>query len=144
MVFITIDERSSTPLYLQIRDQIVSTIVRGELEVGETLPSVRKLAGDLGINLHTVNKAYALLQDEGYVRMLGRAGTVVADRGEADAEQLLALADRTADELNRLALEFSAGGGAEQDFLALAARAVQNVHARKPHASRAPHPEKED
>lgn len=51
----------------------------GSWSRGQSLPSVRSLASDLGINLHTVNKAYAVLRDEGYVRMRGRAGAVIAD-----------------------------------------------------------------
>lgn len=72
-MLIRIDARAPEPLYQQVRDQIVAGIATGELEPGQALPSVRALASDLGINLHTVNKAYALLRDEGYVLMRGRA-----------------------------------------------------------------------
>lgn len=73
-MLMTIDGSSPEPLYVQIRDQIVAGIATGALEPGQSLPSVRALASDLGINLHTVNKAYAVLRDEGYVAMRGRAG----------------------------------------------------------------------
>ena len=69
---LAVDGALEEPLYLQIRNQIVAGIATGELEPGQALPSVRSLASDLGINLHTVNKAYAVLRDEGYVRMRGR------------------------------------------------------------------------
>ena len=62
---IRIDQKSEEPLYLQIRSQIIAAIATGELVPGTALPSVRALASDLGINLHTVNKAYAVLRDEG-------------------------------------------------------------------------------
>lgn len=68
---IRIDQSDEAPIYLQIRDQIIEGIARGELSPGDSLPSVRQLAADLGINLHTVNKAYAVLRDEGYVAMRG-------------------------------------------------------------------------
>ena len=64
---LAVDGALEEPLYLQIRNQIVAGIATGELEPGQALPSVRSLASDLGINLHTVNKAYAVLRDEGYV-----------------------------------------------------------------------------
>lgn len=70
---IRIDQKSEEPLYLQIRSQIIAAIATGELVPGTALPSVRALASDLGINLHTVNKAYAVLRDEGYVLMRGRS-----------------------------------------------------------------------
>lgn len=68
-MLIAVDAAAAEPLYLQIRNQIVAGIATGQLEPGQSLPSVRSLASDLGINLHTVNKAYAVLRDEGYVRM---------------------------------------------------------------------------
>ena len=71
-MFIRIDQALPDPLYRQIRDEVVRGIAQGELAPGDALPSVRNLASDLGINLHTVNKAYALLRDEGFVLMRGR------------------------------------------------------------------------
>lgn len=63
-----------------------------------SLPSVSSLASDLGINLHTVNKAYAILRDEGYVQMRGRAGAVISEpsdagRAEKNRETLSAIED---------------------------------------------------
>lgn len=81
---IRIDQKSEEPLYLQIRSQIIAAIATGELVPGTALPSVRALASDLGINLHTVNKAYAVLRDEGYVLMRGRSGAYIADPCEDD------------------------------------------------------------
>ena len=71
---ITVDKLSDAPLYLQLRDAVIAGIASGELRPGNALPSVRSLAEDLGINLHTVNKAYATLRDEGYVRGGPRGG----------------------------------------------------------------------
>ena len=76
---IRIDQSDEVPIYLQIRNQIIEGIARGELSSGDSLPSVRQLAADLGINLHTVNKAYAVLRDEGYVAMRGRKGAFIAN-----------------------------------------------------------------
>ena len=77
-MLITIDAAAPEPLYLQIRNQIVAGIATGQLEPGQSLPSVRSLASDLGINLHTVNKAYAILREEGYLKLDRRKGAVIS------------------------------------------------------------------
>ena len=64
---ISINEASEVPIYQQIRNQIVLGISDGRLKPGEQLPTVRALAGEIGINSMTVNKAYALLKQEGYI-----------------------------------------------------------------------------
>ncbi len=127
-MLIAVDAAAAEPLYLQIRNQIVAGIATGQLEPGQSLPSVRSLASDLGINLHTVNKAYAVLRDEGYVRMRGRAGAVIADPAAADRADADASAQvKMEDDLFKLALAFRARGGAcglgSGRFQKLAARA---------------------
>ena len=117
-MILRIDQTSPEPVYLQVRDQIVAAIARGELRPADRLPSVRALASDLGINLHTVNKAYAVLRDEGYLLMRGRSGAIVADyQQNASRERKAASAERIADELYRLALEHCAQGGDKKSFL---------------------------
>ncbi|HCM88503.1 MULTISPECIES: GntR family transcriptional regulator [Vagococcus] len=64
-MIIEIDMASETPIYTQLVYQIKLGIVRGRMHAGDSLPSVRSLAGDIGINLHTVNKAYKVLVGEG-------------------------------------------------------------------------------
>ena len=63
-MIIEIEPTSETPIYLQLMFQIKRAFVTGELLSGDTLPSVRGLASELGVNMHTVNKAYNLLNDE--------------------------------------------------------------------------------
>lgn len=77
-MYISIDFNSDEALYLQLRNQIILAIVKAELQEGENLPSVRELADMIGINMHTVNKAYAVLRQEGYLRLDRRKGAVVA------------------------------------------------------------------
>lgn len=77
-MYIEIDFNSDEALYLQLRNQIIMAIVKSELHEGENLPSVRELADRIGINMHTVNKAYALLRQEGYLQLDRRKGAVVA------------------------------------------------------------------
>ncbi|MBM6774205.1 GntR family transcriptional regulator [Olsenella profusa] len=122
---ITVDRLDETPLYLQLRNQVVAGIAAGELHPGDALPSVRSLAEDLGINLHTVNKAYATLRDEGYVIMLGRRGAYVAD---VPADPTAGMGeDALTDALAKLATEFKASGGTRTAFLAAAGRAARKL-----------------
>lgn len=122
---ITVDKLSETPLYLQLRAQVIAGIAAGELRPGDPLPSVRSLAEDLGINLHTVNKAYATLRDEGYVIMLGRRGAYVAD---APADPAAGMDEAALDEeLGRLAVEFKASGGTRAAFVEAALRAAADL-----------------
>lgn len=64
-MFFEIDPNSQIPLYMQLTQQIKQAVVNGQAEIGQALPSVRNLASDLAMNMHTVNKAYNLLVDEG-------------------------------------------------------------------------------
>ena len=66
-MIIKINTLSQIPLYLQLRNQIVKGIGKGELTEGESLPTVRQMAADLGINTMTVSKAYQLLKNEGFL-----------------------------------------------------------------------------
>lgn len=68
---------SETPIYVQLKNEIIKAIARGELEEGEALPSIRDLSVDIGVNLHTINKAYNLLKDEGYLSIDRRKGAMV-------------------------------------------------------------------
>lgn len=63
---------------MQLRNQIIMGIATGSIREGDTLPSVRQLADHISINMHTVNKAYAVLRQEGFVKLDRRRGAVVA------------------------------------------------------------------
>lgn len=75
---IEIDFNSDQALYLQLRNQIILGIATMELREGDSLPSVRQLAETIGINMHTVNKAYTVLKQEGFVKVDRRKGAVIA------------------------------------------------------------------
>lgn len=77
-MILKIDFDSEIPIYMQIKNQVVEGIARGELEEGEELPSVRGLADDIGVNMHTVNKAYSLLKDDGYIKIDRRKGAFIS------------------------------------------------------------------
>lgn len=128
-MIIRIDQKSEEPLYLQLRGQIIAAIATGELVPGEALPSVRALASDLGINLHTVNKAYAVLRDEGYVLMRGRSGAYIADPCEDDrADRAQIELAKMEDGLFELALAHRARGGSWGEFLECAQRQAARAY----------------
>lgn len=77
-MFIEIDFNSDEALYLQLRNQIIMGIAADRFHEGDSLPSVRQLADTIGINMHTVNKAYTVLKQEGYVKVDRRRGAVIA------------------------------------------------------------------
>lgn len=77
-MIIEIDFNSDEALYLQLRNQIIMGIATAQFREGDSLPSVRQLADTIGINMHTVNKAYTVLKQEGYVKVDRRRGAVIA------------------------------------------------------------------
>ncbi|MCI8323726.1 MAG: GntR family transcriptional regulator [Lachnospiraceae bacterium] len=77
-MFIEIDFNSDQAIYMQLRDQIIMGIATSRFQEGDMLPSVRQLADAIGINMHTVNKAYTVLKQEGYVKVDRRRGVMVA------------------------------------------------------------------
>lgn len=77
-MLIEMDFNSDEALYIQLRNQIIMGIAKDLLRDGESLPSVRQMASELGVNMHTVNKAYALLRQDGYVKLDRRNGAVVS------------------------------------------------------------------
>ena len=82
MLTITIDRGLEEPVYAQVAHQLRQLIASGALLPGKTLPSVRRLAGDLGVNLNTIARAYRLLEDEGFLVIRGRSGAKVAPPAE--------------------------------------------------------------
>ena len=87
-MIIEIDFNSDEAIYIQLRNQIIMGIATSEIQEGESLPSVRQLAETVGINMHTVNKAYTVLKQEGYIQLDRRKGAVIAldDRGCGEDE----------------------------------------------------------
>lgn len=77
-MIIEIDFNSGEALYLQLRNQIILGIATAQFHEGDSLPSVRQLADTIGINMHTVNKAYTVLKQEGYVKVDRRRGAIIA------------------------------------------------------------------
>ena len=79
-MFLTIDTRDSRPIYQQVADGIKELIAQGKLAEGASLPPVRQLAADLGVNLNTIATAYRQLQKDGLIVIRHGSGSVVASR----------------------------------------------------------------
>ena len=78
-----IDFNSDEAIYIQLRNQIILGIATNRYREGDVLPSVRQLADEIGINMHTVNKAYTVLKQEGFVKVDRRKGAVISiDEGK--------------------------------------------------------------
>lgn len=76
-MFIQIEPTSDIPIYTQLANQVIELIARGRLQGGDTLPSVRALASDLSVNMHTVNKSYHELEHKGIIRIVPKSGAVI-------------------------------------------------------------------
>ena len=112
---IELDMNSSTPIYVQLRNQIVMGIGRGELKLGESLPTVRQLAQDIGVNTMTVNKAYQILKTEGYIKIDRRHGAIVSDNIDMD----IVFREKLENELELLLAEAAINGMDKNDFLSM-------------------------
>ncbi len=88
-MIVTIDFNSEEAIYIQLRNQIILGIATSEIREGDNLPSVRELADNIGINMHTVNKAYTILKQEGFVKLDRRRGAVIA----LDYDKIRAIAE---------------------------------------------------
>lgn len=86
-MIIKIDFNSDEAIYIQLRNQIIIGIATERIREGDSLPSVRQLADHIGINMHTVNKAYTVLKQEGFLKLDRRRGAVIA----LDADKMQAI-----------------------------------------------------
>ena len=112
-MIIELDMESDTPIYVQLRNQIVKGIGRGELKLGEKLPTVRQLADEAGVNSMTVNKTYQILKAEGYIKTDRRQGAFVSDNINMNAE----FREKLESELELLSAEASVTGMDKKEFL---------------------------
>lgn len=92
-MLIEIDFSSNEAIYIQLRNQIIMGIATSTIREGDSLPSVRQLADTVGVNMHTVNKAYNVLKQEGFISLDKRRGAVIA----LDVDRLKALEEMRED-----------------------------------------------
>ncbi|HFH0275354.1 TPA: GntR family transcriptional regulator [Clostridioides difficile] len=113
---LNLDFNSDKSIYVQIKEEITKAIASGELKINESLPSVRSMAENIGVNLHTVNKSYNELKEEGFLNIDRRKGAIVA--------QLPMRIDNTTRQKNKLDLELLVAksylsGISKEEFLSL-------------------------
>ena len=118
-MIIKINTKSETPIYLQLRNEVVKGIGKGEFERGESLPTVRQMAMELGVNTMTVSKAYQLLKAEGFIETDRRKGTVVCNLRDSR---------RSSDgEFQEKRAEATIRGMNQNDFIELCRKAFQGM-----------------
>ena len=77
-MIIEVDFNSDEAIYIQLCNQIIMGIATSVIHEGDSLPSMRRLADTIGVNMHTVNKAYSVLKREGYISLDKRRGAVIS------------------------------------------------------------------
>jgi DNA-binding transcriptional regulator YhcF (GntR family) len=115
---------SDTPIYVQLRNQIVMGIGRGDLKPGQGLPTVRQLAEDIGINMMTVSKAYNILKNEGYIEIDRRHGAKVKE-GFDNNQQFV---EKLEKELSLLIAESRAKGMDKETFLKICEKTFNDIN----------------
>lgn len=124
-MFVALDLQSETPIYAQLVYQLIEGIASGELKSGDPLPSVRSFAEELGINLHTVNKAYTLLKQEGFLQVHRKQGVIVQPgrMPGVTAE----FEDKLRHQMRSLAAEAAVRGMSDETFTELCKSVYQNT-----------------
>lgn len=122
-MIIELSMSSSIPIYIQIRNEIIKGIGKGELKNGDTLPTIRSLANDIGVNPMTVNKAYALLKQEGFIIADRRLGAKVCLNMDATPGYTLKLEQQ----LQLLSSEAILHGIEEKEFLIFCKNAYREM-----------------
>ena len=123
-MIISLDMSSDIPIYVQLRNQIVTGIGRGYLKAGESLPSVRQMAQDAGINSMTVNKTYQILKAEGFIEIDRRKGATVSPVRRTDS----AFREKLETELELLSAEASLKGMRKEEFLSICDKIFARMH----------------
>ncbi len=124
-MFIKLDMASDKPIYVQLKEQIIEGIASGELKPGDSLPSVRALASDVGVNLHTVNKVYQQLKLEEYIQIHRSRGVMINPNGFAEADE--SYYTNLKEALRPLIADVICHGLHEQDFADLTLEVYQQI-----------------
>ena len=126
-MFLTIDADDKRPLYQQIVDGVKALIARGDLREGTTLPSVRQVANDLGVNLNTIAAAYRQLQAEGLVTVQHGVGAVISSRRARQPQQ-----ENLLRALRSALTEWILAGFGDQEIAAVVERELALAHQKGP------------
>jgi GntR family transcriptional regulator len=127
MLTITIDRRLNEPVYAQVAHQVRQLIASGSLTPGTTLPSVRRLAGDLGVNLNTIARAYRMLEEEGFLVIRGRSGAKVAAPAEEPEDSTHV---KLVEEMRTTLARFRQAGVTSEEVMEFVERELRALDAR--------------
>lgn len=126
-MIIRIEPESEIPLYLQITNQIIEGIARGLIRPGDSLPSVRTFAADLGVNMHTVNKSYHQLEQKGIIRIAPKSGAIITISNEINDSSI----ERLKDGYKSLIAESLVLGMSEQQIQALVSSIINDFNQKQ-------------
>ncbi|MFA5527443.1 MAG: GntR family transcriptional regulator [Peptostreptococcales bacterium] len=118
---------SEVPIFIQIRQEVLRAIATGKLSEGEALPSVRQLASEIGINMHTVNKAYSSLKADGFIRIDRRKGAVVEEKRKLVTEAYLKVLDT---DIENVFIEAICRGLTEEEMMAICREKYRKIGGR--------------
>jgi len=113
-MILELEFNSDVPIYTQIRNEILKGIAAGTLVEGEALPSVRQLASEIGINMHTVNKAYTNLKADGFIRIDRRKGAIVESSKGLITEEYL---EKLEKDIENISIEAICRGFSEEELM---------------------------
>ena len=126
-MILKLDMTSSIPIYVQLRNEIVMGIGRGELAMGERLPTVRQMAEDIGVNMMTVNKSYNILRNEGYIEIDRRHGAKVNPSLDTSKE----FKEKVENELELIIAESGLRGIEYKEFMKMCEDIFNNMNGLK-------------
>lgn len=126
-MIIRIAADSDIPIYTQLTNQIIEGIARGDMHPGDSLPSVRALAADLGVNMHTVNKSYHELEKKGIVQIAPKSGAVISSPKNLDSSSF----QRLSNEFRPLIAEAVVAGMKKEQIHELVELLIYNMKERK-------------
>ena len=107
---------------MQLRNQIILAIATSQIKEGESLPSVRVMAEDIGINMHTVNKAYTILRQDGFLRVDRRRGAVIC----LDIDKIKACSCLK-EQIKPLIAQAAAAGISKEEFMSIVYSVYDNI-----------------
>ncbi|MDQ0971674.1 GntR family transcriptional regulator [Bacillus niacini] len=122
-MIIRIEPDSDIPIYEQLSNQIIEGIARGVIQPGDSLPSVRAFASDLGVNMHTVNKSYHLLEKKGIIKIVPKSGAIISSPQDFNQSSL----DRLKDEYMPLIAESLVVGMSQKQILELVSIIINDI-----------------
>jgi GntR family transcriptional regulator len=122
-MIIRIEPDSDIPIYEQLSNQIIEGIARRVIQPGDSLPSVRAFASDLGVNMHTVNKSYHLLEKKGIIKIVPKSGAIISSPQDFNQSSL----DRLKDEYMPLITESLVVGMSHKQILELVSSIINDI-----------------